>query len=372
MVHIGINAHLLSNQPGYRTAGIHTVLHQLLVHLPQVAPADWHFTAMVGGANPVQYDGVRMQRASLDTSPASKRILWEQTLQPFALREFDMYHAGAFVAPLLLTKPMVVTVYDLTFMRYPQRLTTARRLYLRAFTEMTCRRARRIMAISESTKHDLVTLLGIPAEKVDVTPLGYDDVYQPLSDDAINVFCAEKNLPDRFWLYVGTLEPRKNLVTLIHAYAQLPADDRLPLVLAGGKGWMSEPIFEAIARHGLEDTIALPGFIPAEELPLWYNSAECFIFPSVFEGFGLPVLEAMACGTPIITSDVSSLPEVAGDAGLTLPPHDIDAWVAGLRKAFHDAEWREQAREAGLVQAKTFNWETTARLTVSSYEKAFG
>ncbi|MEO1163878.1 MAG: glycosyltransferase family 1 protein, partial [Chloroflexota bacterium] len=181
---------------------------------------------------------------------------------------------------------------------------------------------------------------------------------------------AENNLPERFWLYLGTLEPRKNLVTLIKAYAQLSANERLPLVLAGGKGWMSEPIFEAIAQHGLEDTIALPGFIPTEALPLWYNSAECFIFPSVFEGFGLPVLEAMVCGTPIITSNVSSLPEVAGEAGMTLPPHELDAWVSGLRQAFHDESWRNEAREAGLVQAKKFNWDTTARLTVASYERA--
>ncbi|MEL6309760.1 MAG: glycosyltransferase family 1 protein [Chloroflexota bacterium] len=370
MVHIGINAHLLSNRPGYRTAGIHNVLHQLLVHLPEVASADWHFTAMVGRGNPAVYEGVDMQQASLDTTPASKRILWEQAIQPFALDSFDLYHAGAFVAPVLLNKPMVVTVYDLTFMRYPQRLTTGRRLYLRTFTEMTCKRARRILAISESTKHDLVELLGIPAEKVDVTPLGYDDIYQPLPEDAVTRFRAENNLPERFWLYLGTLEPRKNLVTLIEAYAQLPANERLPLVLAGGKGWMSEPIFEAIARHGLEDTIALPGFIPTEALPLWYNSAECFIFPSVFEGFGLPVLEAMACGTPIITSNVSSLPEVAGEAGMTLPPHELDAWVSGLRQAFHDESWRNEAREAGLVQAKKFNWDTTARLTVASYERA--
>lgn len=372
MVHIGINAHLLSNKPGYRAAGIHNVLHQLLVHLPDTLPDDWQLTAMVGRENPAQYAGVDMKHASLDTASASKRILWEQAMQPWQLGRYDLYHAGAFVAPMLLRQPMVVTVYDLTFMRYPERLTTARRYYLRTFTTLTCQRARRIIAISESTKQDLVELLAIPPEKIDVTPLGYDDMHQPLDAETVAAFRQKNNLPDNFWLFLGTLEPRKNLITLIHAYAQLPEHERLPLVLAGGRGWMSEPIFEAIAQHGLEDAIQLPGFIPAEDLPLWYNSASCFIYPSVFEGFGLPVLEAMACGTPVITSDVSSLPEVIGDAGMTLPPHDVDAWVAALDRAYDDSDWRSEARARGLARAQQFNWATTARLTVESYQQALG
>ncbi|MEM9952721.1 MAG: glycosyltransferase family 1 protein [Chloroflexota bacterium] len=366
-----INAHLLSSQAGYRAAGIHNVLHQTLLYLPQFLSDDWQITALVGGANQAQYDGITMQRASLDTESPAKRILWEQAIQPFQLGDADLYHAGAFVAPLLLNTPMVVTVYDLTFMRYPQRLTTARRLYLRTFTELTCKRARRIIAISESTKQDLVDLLGIAPDKVDVTPLGYDrDLFQPLLADKIQTFRQQHDLPERFWLYVGTIEPRKNLVTLIEAYAQLPTSERLPLILAGGKGWLTESIFEAIAKHKLEDEIRLPGFIPTDDLPLWYNSADCFIFPSVFEGFGLPVLEAMACGTPVITSNVSSLPEVAQDAGLILPPTEIDAWVSGLKQAYYDANWRQSASQRGLEIAQTFTWEQTARLTVKSYQRA--
>ncbi|MCA9914483.1 MAG: hypothetical protein KC496_14115, partial [Anaerolineae bacterium] len=148
MTKIGLNAHLLSSQPGYRAAGIHNVIHQLLTHLPTVAPEDWQFSALVGGSNLAQYEGVEMRRASLDTESPLRRIIWEQAMQPFQLGEFDLYHAMAFVAPLWLRMPLVVTIYDLTFMRYPERLTTARRLYLRTFTENTCRRAKRITAIS--------------------------------------------------------------------------------------------------------------------------------------------------------------------------------------------------------------------------------
>lgn len=371
MTKIGINAHLLSSQAGYRSAGIHNVLHQTLTHLPQVAPDDWQFTAMVGSANQAQYSGIRMKRATLNTESPAKRILWEQAIQPFQLGEYDLYHAGAFVAPLFLPVPMVVTVYDLTFMRYPERLTPARRLYLKTFTELTCKRAKRIIAISESTKQDIVDLLGISADKVDVTPLAYDaELLKPLSSETVETFKQAKGLPERFWLYLGTIEPRKNLVTLIEAYARLLENERLPLVLAGGKGWLTDPIFEAIDKHQLNDAISLPGFIPTDDLALWYNSAELFIFPSVFEGFGLPVLEAMACGTPVLTSNVSSLPEVAQDAGMQLPPHDSEAWADALQTAYHDANWRNGASARGLQIAQTFTWEETARLTLASYQRA--
>lgn len=371
MTKIALNAHLLSSQAGYRSAGIHNVLHQTLTHLPRIAPDDWQFTALVGSENHAQYPQVTMKRASLNTESPAKRILWEQAIQPFELGGYDLYHAGAFVAPLLLSVPMVVTVYDLTFMRYPERLSPARRYYLRTFTELTCKRAKRIIAISESTKQDIVDLLGISADKVDVTPLAYDaETLKPLSAETISAFKIAKGLPERFWLFLGTLEPRKNLVTLIEAYARLPQSERLLLILAGGKGWLTEPIFEAIERHKLADSIRLAGFIPTDDLALWYNSAELFIYPSVFEGFGLPVLEAMACGTAIMTSNVSSLPEVAQDAGMSLPPHHIDAWVDALQMAYHDADWREGASQRGLQIAQTFTWEETARRTLASYQRA--
>jgi glycosyltransferase involved in cell wall biosynthesis len=371
MVHIGLNAHLLSNQAGYRAAGIHTVIHNLLAHLPQAAPQDWHFTALVGGANAATYPNITMKRARLDTQAPLKRIIWEQVMQPFQLGEYDLYHAMAFVAPWLLLKPLVVTVYDLTFMRYPQRLTASRRLYLRLFTAITCQRAQCITVISHSTKQDLVDLLGIDATKIDVTHPGYDrEQMRPLPAATIAAFKQRKGLPQRFWLYLGTLEPRKNLVTLIEAYARLPHSERLPLVLAGDKGWLTASIFEAVERHGLGAAITFPGFIPTEEMALWYNSAEVFLFPSVFEGFGLPPLEAMACGTPVLTTNISALPEVVEGAGWCLPPHDVSAWTAALQQVYHDAAWRTLASERGLHKAQQFDWANTAQQTIASYRRA--
>lgn len=370
-MHIALNAQLLSSQPGYRAAGIHTYIHQMLSLIPAYAPAKWEFTAFVGSANHATYPRLVMRHAPFNTESPLKRIVWEQALQPFALREFDLHHAMAFVAPLANPRPFVVTVYDLTFIRYPRRLTAARRLYLRLLTGVTCQRARRVLAISHSTGRDLTDLYGISSDKIDVTPLGYDTTrFRPLPAEQIEKFKRDKGLADQFWLFLGTLEPRKNLVMLLEAYASLAPHERLPLVLAGGKGWDYAPIFAAIETYGLEGEVHLPGFIPDEDMPLWYNSASVFVYPSVFEGFGLPVLEAMACGTPVITSDVSSLPEVAQESGLCLPPHDPTVWTQALRHNAHDTEWREHARRAGLQSAARYRWETTAQQTIDSYRRA--
>ncbi len=367
-MHIGLNAHLLSGSAGYRSAGIHGYIHGLLRHLPR---EDWRFTAFVGAANHMQIDGVDLRRSRLDTESPLRRIVWEQALQPWQLGGFDLYHALAFVAPLPLVTPMVVTVYDLSFIHYPERLPAARRLYLRLFTGVTCRRARRVQVISQSTGHDVERSLGIPAAKIDLAQPGYDPArFYPLPAGEIAAFKQAKNLPERFWLFIGTLEPRKNLTVLLDAYAALPVHQRLPLILGGGKGWDYDPIFAAVERHNLGSWVQFPGFIPADELRFWYNSAEAFIYPSVFEGFGLPVLEAMACGTPVIVSDASSLPEVAGDAGLTLAPQAVSAWTEALRRAVDDTQWRNTARERGLIQAARFQWQATADKTIESYRKA--
>ena len=368
---IGLNAHLLSRQPGYRAAGIHSYIANLLKHLPACAPTDWRFEAMVGAENAHAIDGVQLSRSRFDTHSPLRRIFWEQVFQPAQLRQYDLYHALAFVAPIVLNAPMVVTVYDLSFLHFPDRLSAARRWYLRAFTALTCRRARRVLAISRSTADDLSRLLGVPRGKIDVTPLGYDkSALRPLARETIEAFRSRHSLPQRFWLFLGTLEPRKNLPMLLRAYAQAPSKERLPLLLAGGKGWMAEEVFKAIEELDLSDSVKHFGFVPAADLPLWYNCAEAFIYPSVYEGFGLPVLEAMACGTPVITSDVSSLPEVVGESGLRLPPADESRWSEALRTCLQDEDWLAAARSRGLERAKRFSWARTAELTLDSYRKA--
>lgn len=370
-MHIGLNAHLLSGQAGYRSAGIHGYIYNLLAHLPAAAPSDWRFTALVGRDNPHRFEGITSRYSRWSTESPLRRIIWEQLAQPWQLGSFDLYHALAFVSPVLVNPPAVVTVYDLSFIHYLEVLSPARRLYLRLFTALSCRRARRVIAISHSTARDVAETLNIASQKIDVAACGYDAArYKPLPPAEVEAFRQRKSLPERFWLFVGTLEPRKNLVTLLDAYASLPRADRLPLVLAGGRGWQYDDIFDRVERHQLSGDVFFPGFIPTEDLPLWYNSAETFLYPSVFEGFGLPVLEAMACARPVIVSDASSLPEVVGDAGLKVPPRSVDAWAECLRRAAFDVDWRQQSAWQAIVEAARYSWRETARSTINSYQQA--
>lgn len=366
MPHVGINAHLLSGQSGFRSAGIHGYLWHTLSHLAGEAPPDWHFTVMCGRESATNIPGLQLRRSGLDTQNPLRRILWEQLAQPLQSGSFDLLHATAFVGPLLPTRPLVVTVYDLSFLRYPQLLPAARRRYLQLLTRHTCQRARRVIAISQSTAADLADLLDVPPERIDIALPGVDhDRFRPLPGADIDNFRRRVGLPERFWLFIGTLEPRKNLVTLLEACARL--SPRLPLVIAGGQGWDYAEIYATVERLGLKDEVHFPGYLPADDLPLWYNCAEVFVYPSLYEGFGMPVLEAMACGAPVIVADASSLPEVAGVDGTCLPPTDVDAWADALQHSLLSENWLEQESRRGLQRARRFSWRATAGRTTRSY-----
>jgi glycosyltransferase involved in cell wall biosynthesis len=371
--HVGLNAHLLSASPGYRRAGIHGYIYQLLDALPDVDPA-WRYTALVGEGLTPEHPGLRMRRSRMRTANPLRRIVWEQAAQPWQLGEFDLVHELAFVAPLIMPRPFVVTIYDLTFLHYPERLPRARRWYLRLLTRMSCRRARRVLAISQSTADDLVARFGLPRDRIDLAVPGIDPRFQPLPAEQVEIWRQRRGLPDRFFLFVGTLEPRKNLPLLARAYAGLPPADRKAchLVLAGGAGWMVDEIHRAIQQFGLAETVHLPGFVPDDELPWWYNAAEALVYPSVFEGWGMPVTEAMACGRPVIVSDVSSLPEATGDTGLRLPPGDAAAWTEGLARCIHDGGWRAEQGQRAKDRAERFTWARTAEQTVACYRKSLG
>lgn len=372
--HISLNAHLLSAQAGYRSAGISGYIYNLLRALPDADP-DFFYTVFAGPqATPPVHERVAVRRAAWNTESPLRRILWEQIAQPLALRRLrpDLAHGLAFVLPLLSRRPSVVTVYDLSFVHYPHLLPVARRWYLRLFARWSCGRARRVIAISHSTARDLAQTFGLTPQRIDVAAPGVGEQFRPLPRAEIDAFRARKGLPNRFLLFVGTLEPRKNLPMLLRAYAQLPARQRqaVPLVLAGGRGWMDGAIHATIAAHDLASSVLLPGYLPADELPWWYNAAEALVYPSVYEGFGLPVLEALACGTPALVSDVSSLPEAVGDGGLRLPPDEVSAWTEALGHVLDDATWRAQASARGLAHAARFTWTQTAAQTVASYRRA--
>jgi glycosyltransferase involved in cell wall biosynthesis len=369
-IHVGVNAHLLSLSTTYRSAGISWYIYHLLQHLPAVDAAITYTVFLSGGS--FRGDDVARQRLSrLPTHRPAVRILWEQAIQPWAVRQagVDLVHAMAFVGPLLSSRPAIITIHDLSFLYYPQGFQRWNRFYLRLFTRWSVRRAQRVIAVSGSTKLDVVQAYGFPASGVDVVYHGVDAAFRPLPAAQVAAFRQKQGLPERFLLFVGTLEPRKNVARLIEAYARLPAG-RPPLMLVGGKGWLYDEVLARVEALGLGDDVHLVGYVPAGDLPLWYNAAQIFVYPSLYEGFGLPPLEAMACGTPVVTSCTSSLPEVVGQAARLVDPTDIEALAAAIEDLLQDRTQREQLQAAGLKQAQQFTWAEAAQGTVSSYRLA--
>jgi glycosyltransferase involved in cell wall biosynthesis len=370
---IGLNAHLLSLSQSYRGAGISWYIYNLLKNLPQVAP-DYQYSVFLRDRAFVNA-ALALNFSRLPTHRPFIRIFWEQFLQPLALRRagIDLLHALAFVAPVAVPCPFVATVYDLSFLRFPEAFRPFNRLYLQTFTSHSVKRAKAVITISESTRQDVINLLNVPADQVHTIYCGVDESFQPLPGPAVTAFKAKHNLPESFVLFLGTLEPRKNVEGLIAAYAHWRQRDESapPLVVAGGKGWHYTQIFRQVEALGLQDAVYFPGYVPQKDLPLWYNAADLFVYPSFFEGFGLPVLEAMACGTPVITSNVSSLPEVAGTDGaaLLIDPANTEALAGAMAELMHHSDRRIAMARQGKIRAAQFNWQTTARETASVYQK---
>ena len=372
--HIGLNAQLLTLDRSYRGAGINAYIYNLLRQLGRL-PATHRYSVFLGERRFVE-PGMRLYYSSWQTRRPAVRILWEQLVLPLALRQtgVDLLHAMAFVAPLYEACPFVVTVYDLSFVHYPQLFRPLNRHYLSFFGRRSARRARRVLAISESTRQDVIRAWGVPPERVDVVYCGVDPAFRPLSAEELDAFRRQRNLPEHFALFLGTLEPRKNLDTLLEAYARwCQAQPSAPmLVIAGARGWYFQHVFASMEQLDLGDRVQFAGYVPAAELPAWYGAADLFVYPSQYEGFGLPVLEAMACGTPVITSDRSSLPEVVGEAGCLVSPDDASQLAESMRRVWSDDELRQAMRELGLARAAQFSWEQTARQTIACYERALG
>ncbi len=370
--HIVISAPLLAppGQGTYRSAGIHMYIQQSVQHLPDAAPG-WRFTLLTAHP-PVQLpDAVEARRPVWKTDRPARRILWEQLALPLTARRLhaDILHATAFVAPLMPARPTILTIYDASFALFPQFFRGFNQTYLRLGTRWSARQARRIITISECTRRDVQRLYGVPADRIAVAYPGVDQALKPAEPAQVAAFRRAKNLPEKFLLYLGTLEPRKNLVLLIHAFAQFRREcPEAVLVLAGGIGWLAEELFNAIEADGVKDSVVLPGYIAAEEKALWYAAAAAFVYPSLYEGFGMPPLEAMACGTPVITSNAAALPEVVGEAGLMLAPDEVHDWAAAMQRLWMDAAYRADLAERGIQQARQFTWAATARRIVDTYQ----
>jgi len=370
---IAFNAHLLAAGDSYRSAGIAVYVANLLRGLGATG-SDLRYRVLLGDKHlsPAEFDlPVHFSRVS--TARPATRIMWEQCALPWLLRRLgaDLLHAPAFVGPLLSSCPQVITVHDLSFLRYPEFFRRGNRLYLRTLTGIACRRAAAVIAVSQFTAREVQQLLRVPAARVHTIYHGIDLRFRPLPLAEVDVFRREMQLPDRFVLYMGTLEPRKNLTQLVRAFARL-RDPDVHLVLAGGRGWLYEEIFAEVERLGLGARVHFPGFVPAETQALWYNAAEAFAYISHYEGFGFPVAEALACGTPTLTAATTSLPEAGGDGVLLVDPDDEVAMAeTAIAEALHhlltDAPLRVELRQRGLAHAARFSWAETARQTEALY-----
>lgn len=386
VAHVVLNALLLTTSPTYRGAGINGYEHHLLRAMaalaeePRVPGVAVRFTALVGDRRWHPPSGLHVHHTLWPTEHPLLRILWEQAVQPRVLHHLraDLVHSLAFVGPLWGPNiPQIVTVHDLSFVRFPETLPPWKARYLTWFTRRSVQRARWVITVSENTRQDVIQHFRVPPERVVSVPNGVESRFRPLPAGEVAAWRQGQRLPERFLLYLGTLQPRKNLEMLVDAYAlwrrrAALADREIPLVLAGARGWYYERLLARVAVHGLEDHVLFPGYVPSEELPYWYNAATLFLYPSRFEGFGLPVLEAMACGTPVIAAHAASLPEVVGGAGRLVPPDDVAGWAATIGELLEDRTQCRALGEAGTAHARTFSWETTARRTLQVYARALG
>jgi glycosyltransferase involved in cell wall biosynthesis len=369
---IGIDARLLY----YQQAGIGQYTLRLVEALAQVDRENEYVLLQSHKDRSILVREPNFRRHAMWTPPHHR---FEQLALSLELApvKVDVLHQPDFIPPWRRRCPAVVTIHDLGFLRYPETLTEASKRYYGQIYRAV-KSAEQIIAVSECTKADLVRLTSAPENKVTVIYEAAGPQFHPIQDrSALKDARARYGIVGDFILFVGTIEPRKNLSALVRAYAYLIKEkargQTLPkLIIAGRRGWLFEEVFSLVEELDLGYVIRFIGGVPAGDLPYLYNAALLFVYPSLYEGFGLPLLEAMSCGTPAVASDRSSLPEIAGDAALLVPPEDPEKMAQAIWQALTDDELRRELRQKGLAQAQGFSWERTARQTIQVYQKAAG
>jgi glycosyltransferase involved in cell wall biosynthesis len=309
--------------------------------------------------------------------------LWYRLRLPIPVQTvtgpLELFHSPDFVLPPVSGSiPTLLTVHDLSFVHFPDTFPAQLVAYLNRVVPWSVGRATHVLADSAATRDDLQREWAVPAEKITVLTSGVNPRFQPVADpDALTAMRLRYNLGSApFFLAVGTVQPRKNYPMLVRAFRGVA--DRLPhqLVIAGGRGWLVEGLLAEIEQQGLSDRVRLIGFVDDADLPALYSAATAFLFPSLYEGFGLPLLEAMACGTPVISSDASCLPEIVaapgGDAGLLVDPADEAGWTAAMSRVAGDETLRADLVRRGMERAATYGWDATARHLLTIYDRLLG
>ena len=281
----------------------------------------------------------------------------------------DLFHATEHLLLSLRSIPTVLTVHDLIFRQLPEHHKPLNRWYLNLTVPLYCRRANHIIAVSEYTRRDLIAAYGLPPEKITVVPEAAAPRFRLQAPEVVTAVRARYSLPDRYLLFVGTIEPRKNLTRLLAAFETLYREGLSDgLVIVGKRGWLYDDFFARLEQSPVKDVVLFPGYVMDEDLPAIYAGAQALVFPSLCEGFGLPVLEAMACGTPVVSSNASSIPEAGGEAALYFDPTDTVEITTTARRLLREADLQDRLRTRGLAQAARFSWDLAATATEAVYD----
>jgi glycosyltransferase involved in cell wall biosynthesis len=377
-MHVVLDARYIA----WRQSGVGAYAQRLITGLATIDRSN-RYTCLVAADGP----GLPVQQLNVAAAPTRVSFedhlrgdLWLLGYLPFRLRALraDVYHGPAVFLPhIKLGYRTVVTIHDLVSFRFPETVPWRYSVYMRLMTRLAARSADRIIAVSHATKTDLVETLGVAPGKVVVIHEAVGAEFtRPLSPATIDAAVRRYGLRHPYCLFVGNLEPRKNLPALIEAFAEVrrrfKMDGRsMQLALVGTRAWLHAGIFRAVERHGLGDDVAFTGYVPIGDLPALYGGAACFVFPSLYEGFGLPVLEAMAAGAPVIAARTGSIPEVAGDAALLVDARVPGELAAAIEAVLSEAALRERLIARGRARAATFEWDAVARQTLAVYEAVY-
>lgn len=350
--------------------GVGTYTAQLYAHLLPL----WKGEMLAFAHHRALWGNGHQPRISVDIAPPCplNKTVWMQTMLPFQLvhARVDLCHFTNSVAPLWPPCPFIVTVHDASLWLYPQYHYSRRLLAMRPLIPVVARRAAAVIAVSQSAKRDIVRVLGLPPQKVHVIYEAPAPHFRPLPYGAwVEETRKRLALPQRFILYVGTIEPRKNLVRLLRAFARLKQGHGIPhaLVLVGQRGWKEATIFATVERLALTHDVRFLGYVSDEDLVALYNLADVFVFPSLYEGFGLPVVEAMACGTPVVTSNRGALAEVTDGAAELVDPEDEESIAEGIRRVLWEPGRAAALGQWGRKRAQRFRWQQAAAETIALY-----
>jgi len=373
-VNIAVNGLLLKKE----NSGVGQTIYGLLNRIAYDIKDDHkhRYTFIVGKEFSLghKHPRFRVIETGIDPDKRLRRILWENFFMHFVLKAngIDLYHSPGYVLPLFFSVPSIVTIHDIIALRFPQYCRKSNVMYYKIFLPYAVGKAERVITISKTVKEELVRYLRVPEEKISVIYPGIDNSFRPVTNsETLSEVRTRYNVPEKFILFVGNLEPKKNLKRLLDAFCKMKALREInhKLVITGKKGWKYKDIFKTVQNSGLTDDVIFTGYCRLDDLPALYSMADLFTFPSLYEGFGIPPLEAMACGTPVLASDRGALPETTGGCALLINPEDIDDIVRGMITLLFNGNMRKSCVHKGRKWAGCFTWERATKETLKVYEE---